>query len=276
MKRGTGSMPVLFLCAVLLSSQLCAQEPRRIPVISIIIDDMGTHLDSGERVLRLHGPVACSFLPDAAHTGRLAEAAFASGKEIMLHLPMESADRRRLDDGALTLDMTRQQFSRTLRADLASVPHVQGVNNHMGSLLTRHPGHMLWLMQELQQQQSLFFVDSRTTAFTVARQLAQENGIPNTERNVFLDDQLDELSIKHEFERLLNLAREKGSAVAIGHPHPQTLALLERQLPRLAREQGIRLIPVGELIRLQQKDEQTWQASLSPSHRVVKNSKLSP
>jgi polysaccharide deacetylase 2 family uncharacterized protein YibQ len=270
MKRRTGLLwPVLLLCAAFVSAVAWAAQPSR-PVISIIIDDMGKTLDGGRRVLGLDGPVACAFLPQASYTPELARAAHAAGKEVMLHLPMDSVDGRRLDAGAVTLDMTRREFVAALAANLAAVPYVQGVNNHMGSLLTRHPGHMLWLMQALQQRTPLFFVDSRTTVATVARQVAYENGVPSTERNVFLDNELDTQALDYQFDRLLRLARKHGSAVAIGHPHAQTLALLERRLPGLQAE-GIELVPVAHVIDIQQEDPQTWQASWSPSHKAAKN-----
>jgi len=269
MRQRTGFWPVLFF-VLLLAPSLQAQEAYTQPVISIIIDDMGKRLVSGQRVLALPGPVACAFLPQAPYTSELAAEAFGKGKEVMLHLPMDAVSGHRLDAGAVTLEMTRHQFMRTVKQNLDAVPYVKGINNHMGSLLTRHPGHMLWLMQVMQQQDALFFVDSRTTAATVARQIAAESGVPSTERNVFLDHKLDTQTLEYEFNRLLQLARKQGSAVAIGHPHPQTLALLERRLPQL-EQQGIRLLPVGELINHQREVEHSWQASWSHSQKAAKN-----
>ncbi len=273
MHSRTGLWPVLSLCAGLYGGQAPAVaealEPAA-PAIAIVIDDLGKRLGPGQRVVGLPGPVACAFLPREPHTAALAKAAHSRGKEVLLHLPMDSVDGRRLDQGAVTLDMTESQFARTLQANLELVPHAVGINNHMGSLLTRHPGHMFWLMQEILRRPSMFFVDSRTTVATVARQVAWENGVPSIERNVFLDNQLDESEIVFQFKRLLRLARRDGTALAIGHPHPQTLALLERQIPKL-RQQGIQLLPVSDLIELQQQGEQTWQASWSPSHKGAKN-----
>lgn len=271
MKQRTGPLrPVLCFCAALLAQLPAVGAQPSPPVISIIIDDMGKTLGEGRRTLGLHGPVACAFLPRAPYSRELAIAAHAAGKEVMLHLPMDSVDGRRLDAGAVTLNMTRREFVDAVDANLAAVPYVRGINNHMGSLLTRHPGHMLWLMQALQRHAPMFFVDSRTTVATIARQVAHENGVPSTDRNVFLDNQLNVDEMEYQFDRLLRLARKYGSAVAIGHPHPQTLALLEQRLPTL-KGQGIRLLPVAELIRLQQEDEHTWQASWSPSHKAAKN-----
>ncbi len=270
MKQRTGLWPVLFLC-VGFSPLAQAEDTFPVtPAISIIIDDMGKRLDNGRRVLALPGPVACSFLPGERHTEQLARRAASIGREVLLHLPMESVDGRRLDAGAVTLDMTEGQFVATVEADLRSVPYAIGINNHMGSLLTRHPGHMLWLMRVMQRQAPMVFVDSRTTVATVARRIALENGVPATERNVFLDNELGAEAIAFQFERLLGLAEKQGTALAIGHPHPQTLALLEQRIPQL-RERGIRLLAVRDLIDIQQQGENTWQASWSPSHRDVKN-----
>ena len=268
MRLRTGFWPVLFY--VLLVMVPAHAQESVVPVISIIIDDMGKQLEPGQRVLDLPGLVACAFLPQAPHTSELASEAFSSGKEVMLHLPMDAVGGHRLDAGAVTLEMTRKQFFKTVRENLDAIPHVSGINNHMGSLLTRHPGHMLWLMQVMQQQSSLFFVDSRTTAWTVARRVAAENGVPSTERNVFLDHKLDAQTLDYEFNRLLQLARKQGSAVAIGHPHPQTLTLLEKRLPQL-KQQGVRLLPVSELIDYQHEVNHTWQAFWSHSPKAVKN-----
>ncbi len=242
------------------------------PVVSIIIDDLGKRESSGRRAVDLPGPVACAFLPHARHSVSLATAAHGARKEVLLHLPMQSMDGRPLDPGALRLDMTEQEFGQMLAEDLAAIPYVSGINNHMGSLLTRHPGHMLWLMRALRRHGDLYFVDSRTTDATVARRLARETGVPSTERRVFLDNEAQPRAIAAQFERLIGLARREGAALAIGHPYPQTLAFLEQELPKLARR-GVRLVPVAELIRLQQQEEQTWQASLSHSPRAARNSK---
>lgn len=234
-----------------------------IPEIAIIIDDMGTRLDAGRRVIGLPGPVACAFLPYAPHTDNLARQAHRRDKEVMLHLPMATVEGRPLDRGGLTLDMTEAELITTLTADLARVPHAVGVNNHMGSLLTRHPGHMLWLMRELRRREGLFFVDSRTTRHTVAQLLAFENAIPSVSRDVFLDDEPTAEGVTREFRRLLGLARRNGSALAIGHPHPATLDLLERELPRLAG-QGVKLVPIARLVERRHEREHLWRASLSP------------
>ena len=274
MKKITGLWPVVFLLAGWMQLAQAATPGRPAVLISIVIDDMGKRMETGQRVLALPGQVACAFLPRAKHTHKLAERANRQGHEVLLHLPMESVDGRPLDAGAVTLAMTENEFVRTVLDDLGRVPHASGVNNHMGSLLTRHPGHMRWLMEAMQQRGPLFFVDSRTTKATVALQLAEENGIPATRRNVFLDDSRDPEAITLQFHRLIALAREQGSALAIGHPYPQTLAVLEKQLPQLAR-QGVQLVSVRELIERQQEDVKTWQAYWSPSHRGSKNSKPS-
>lgn len=212
------------------------------PRIAIIIDDLGYALAAGERVINLPGPVACAVLPQAPYSKHLARAVHASGKEVLLHLPLQAIDSTApREAGDLHLDMSRAQFADAFARHLSAVPHVSGVNNHQGSMLTRHPGHMTWLMDEMAARDNLFFVDSFTTAASVALSIAREVGIPALRRNVFLDADQTPASIAREFEHLKKTARQNGFAVGIGHPYPATLDFLERELPRLA-EDGIELI----------------------------------
>lgn len=231
------------------------------PKVAIIIDDIGDRLLPGRRAIDLPGPVAFAFLPHAPHSASLAQLAHGRGREVLLHLPMQAVEDGPLGPGAVMMDMEKSEFLRVVRENLLSLPFVAGVNNHMGSLLTRHPGHMTWLMQELKARGNLFFVDSRTTAQTVAEQMAVEQGVPVLRRHVFLDHDASPEAVEREFERLLALSRRQGYAIAIGHPYPSTLAVLERRLP-LLKSQGIELIPLRTVLIRQQEDK-TWQASLS-------------
>lgn len=245
-----------WLCLLLLACAPASAQP--VPVISIIIDDLGLNLQAGQRVVDLPVPVACAFLPHAPHTRELALRAHTVHKEVILHLPMATVDHRPLDPGGVTLDMTQGQFIATLQEDLAAVPHVSGINNHMGSLLTRHPGHMMWLMHEMRRHDRLFFVDSRTTVDTVARRVADEHGVPSVDRDVFLDSDPDLEAVRFQFRRLLALARRNGSATAIGHPHASTLRVLEEELSWL---EGVRVVPVADVIQVQRGRETQWQQS---------------
>ena len=161
--------------------------------IAIIIDDLGNNLHQGQELISLPYQLTYSFLPMRPYSKRLANIAATSGKEVMVHLPMQSAGHSKLGDGALTLELTQQEFQQSVRISLDSVPHAKGVNNHMGSLLTQHPGHMSWLMEVLSDHQnSLYFVDSKTTAMTVAGQIAREHLVPHIARDVFIDSSKQE------------------------------------------------------------------------------------
>ncbi len=252
---------------------VAADSTPTTPVVAIIIDDLGNKLSWGKRALNLPGPIALSFLPHTPHAKALANKAHAAGKEVMLHLPMESESNHKLGPGGLTLHMTEQKLHQTTRKALESVPHVIGLNNHMGSLLTRHPGAMSWLMDAVKAHGGLFFVDSRTTGSTVASRVAREKQLPTVRRDVFLDNVRSKSAIKKEFNRLLKLAKKQGYAVGIGHPYPVTMRVLKQELARLSAS-GIRLIPLSQMVQMQMGDKQ-WQASLSHSPKVAKNLKRS-
>jgi len=145
--------------------------------------------------------------------------------------------------------MSREAFGNAFEKALSSVPHVIGVNSHRGSLLTQHPGHMQWLMEEIGARQNLFFIDSYTTHRSVALKIAGEAGVDARKRDVFLDPDPSPETVAREYARMKKLADQRGSIVVIGHPYPATLELLERELPRLA-DQGYELVRISELMRV--------------------------
>jgi polysaccharide deacetylase 2 family uncharacterized protein YibQ len=224
---------------------VAAQQAAR---VVLIIDDMGNSLDLGLQALALPGAINYAFLPHSPHSRQLATAAHQQAKEVLLHAPMSNLHNYPTGPGTLRPIMNRQQFLQTLHDDLAAVPHVRGLNNHMGSLLTQLRQPMNWLMSALKQQQ-LYFVDSRTSPRTIAASVAKQHQLPTLKRDVFLDNKRTEQAIDFQFRKLTRLAKQRGIAVAIGHPYPETLAYLKRELPSLAA-QGIRLTLASSALEL--------------------------
>lgn len=215
--------------------------------IAIIIDDIGYNLPLGHQAVAIDAPLTLAVLPFTPGASRLAEAGHRSGKEIMLHAPMSNFMDKKLGPGALTPALDKPAFLQVLRDNIRDIPHVRGVNNHMGSELTTLAKPMQWLMEELLEQ-NLYFIDSLTNSDSVAYSTAREYGVTSQKRDVFLDNTQDEQAIEKAFNKLLRRARRNGYAIGIGHPYPETLAVLERLLPGLS-EQGVRLVPVSSLIR---------------------------
>ena len=214
----------------------------RMPKLVLVIDDLGQNAARDARVLALPGPVAMAILPDTRNATDLAERAKAAGKTVMLHLPMAPAG----GPYAWQPQLPSAELDRRLTSALAKVPHASGVNNHMGSQMTDRQQPMASLMRQLQQRH-LFFLDSRTNAATVAAATAQRIGLASLSRDIFLDDDPSPEAVAMQFRAAVQLARKQGSVVMIGHPHPATLALLERELPKLAA-QGIDWVDIGQMI----------------------------
>ncbi len=173
-------------------------------------------------------------------------------REILLHLPMEPQGYPEVDPGpdAVLVGMARDRIADLLAAALAALPNVRGVNNHMGSAATSDAPTMDALMAELGSR-DLIFLDSLTSARSVAYDRARAAGVPAARNRIFLDaDHQDHAKIRRRLERLVEAARSTGFAVGIGHPHPATLAVLRAELPRLEAE-GVQLVTLSELLALQ-------------------------
>lgn len=220
---------------------------ERGPRAAIIIDDLGNSRRHARIVTELPYPLAVAVLPQAPHAVHTARQAHAAGKEVLVHMPMEPGDSGiRLDGSFLRAGMDREHLLATLRSNLAGIPYVQGVNNHMGSRLTARSQPMGWVMEALNQR-GLYFIDSRTTAATKGLKEAQAAGLPAAERDIFLDHDPAEEAVREQFRALLTRAREQGTALAIGHPHPVTLKVLREMLPKASRR-GVEIVPLREVV----------------------------
>ena len=215
--------------------------------LAIVIDDLGSDTAQADALFRLAYPLTLSVLPHHSGSTEIAEEAHRRGYQVMLHLPMASNAGDKDETIELHPGMDSSAVEKTFDAMLETVPYAAGVNNHEGSLGTSDQKLMDELMPLLYQNK-LFFIDSRTTAATVAESAAHSAGVSAASRNVFLDDDQSAAAIRKQFLLAIRDAREKGSALAIGHPHPETLQVLAEMLPE-AERQGVTLVHASDLAR---------------------------
>lgn len=227
-------------------SELPAAGPPR---LAIVIDDLGNDSAAAERIAGWPYAVSGAVLPALPGSARTAKELKDSGKQVLLHLPMEPREYPRMKPGpgVVLRSHSDEEIVRTLESDLDTVPGAAGVNNHMGSAATADPRVMRAVVRVLAKR-GLFFVDSRTTGSTVGQETAREENVRAVSRRVFLDDDATEPAVTKAFGELVAHARAEGFAVGIGHPYAPTLAVLERELPTL-ESRGVKLVPVGDLAR---------------------------
>ena len=225
------------------------------PVLSLVIDDLGYSLEHGESAIRLVGQHTYAILPGAIYSQQLARYAHEHNKEVILHLPMQSISSRAAHEPeALNEAMDEDELTRRVHNLLARIPFIRGVNNHMGSHLTEFDFFMRPVMDSIHQYDpSFYFLDSRTSPRSVAFIQAQEAGLRSVSRDVFLDNERHPEAILLQYNIWLERAREHGSAIAIGHPYPATLEVLQQNLA--ASGQSFRFIPISEMIGLREQQQ---------------------
>lgn len=218
------------------------------PRAAIVIDDLGQNLFHLEQLAQLDIPLSVAVIPGLPASVRTVELATRLGIEILLHQPMEPREETGKDAGAgvLLTSMDEAELRSRVRAGIAAVPGAVGVNNHMGSLFTENAAGVAALMAELREH-DLFWLDSRTTAASLGVSSARAAGIPAIDRDVFLDAELDPDFIRGQVRKLVAIARRRGAAVGIGHPHPETIAVL-RELRDELLASGVDLVPVSALV----------------------------
>lgn len=218
------------------------------PSVAIIIDDVGYDKQIACQFLDLGIPLTLSVLPHSPFNKAIARAADAKNIEIMLHLPMEPREYPRVNPGpgVLLTSMTPDELIRQLEEDIADVPHVKGVNNHMGSKMTTISTQMYQIFSVLKKH-DLFFIDSRTSPATLCKPSARLLHVPFSERDVFLDNSLSTDYIDHQLDILVEIACRNGQAIGIGHPHAATLRVIKRNLAWM--EEKVTFVPASRLVR---------------------------
>lgn len=223
-------------------------------LVAVVIDDLGLDRARSQAALALPGPLTAAFLPYAPNVAAQAKAARRAGHELMVHMGMEPANPH-IDPGpmALRVGMDAATLRATMGKALAQFDGYVGLNNHMGSLLTADRDAMTVVLDEAKRR-GLLFLDSRTTADSVAGALARTLDVPHAERSVFLDHERTPEAVRTQLNALAAKARQTGFAIGIGHPVDVTIAALREWLPTL-EAQGIAMVPLSTIVALQQQKQ---------------------
>ncbi len=217
--------------------------------IAIVIDDLGMDVKQAREILSLPAKITLAVIPGLVQSKKIAELAKQNNREVLIHLPMEYRGKNgKPAAGMLRSDMTPMEFLTTVSDDVESVPGAVGINNHEGSALTENKEAMKFLMAELKAR-SLMFLDSLTSARSVAYSTAKEFGLKSGKRDVFLDnDSENPAAIEKQLDELVEIARRNGKAIGIGHPHPATIAELRKWTAVNGAGRGIEIVPVSRLL----------------------------
>lgn len=207
-------------------------SPAHAGKLSIVIDDFGYRPQQENQVLALPDAISVAVLPNAPHAREMATKAHNGGHEVLIHLPMAPLSKQPLEKDTLRPEMSSDEIDRIIRDAVNKVPYAVGLNNHMGSAMTSSLFGMQKVMQSLSHY-NFYFLDSMTIGNSQSMRAAAGTGVKVIKRKVFLDDTQNEADIRVQFNRAIQLARRNGSAIAIGHPHPSTVRVLQQMVYNL-------------------------------------------
>lgn len=252
------------LCVV--TGVLALAAPVFAGKLAIVIDDFGYRPHTENQVLAMPSALSVAVLPNAPHAREMATKAHQAGHEVLIHLPMAPISKQPLEKDTLRPDMSSEEIERIIREAVNNVPYAVGLNNHMGSAMTSSLFGMQKVMQALGRY-NLYFLDSMTIGNSQAMRAAAGTGVKVIKRKVFLDDTQNEADIRRQFNRAVELARRNGSAIAIGHPHPSTVRVLQQMIPTLPSD--ITLVHASSLLNEPQIDTST--PNLTPPGSAPRN-----
>jgi len=226
-----------------------AEKNKRVPLIAIIIDDVGFDPKIADAISRIDSNFTISILPGSPYGKRIAQSLHSRGIQIMLHLPMEPLQYPSVDPGygAILSNMAPDQVVKLLNRNLEAIPYIEGVNNHMGSRLTTLSPQMTQILRVLKKRQ-LFFIDSLTSNRSKGRDSANVIELMFASRDIFLDNVRDRENIRKQLKELIRVARRNGKAIAIGHPYNETYTVLKEEISTLKK--NAKVVPVSQLVEV--------------------------
>ncbi len=230
------------------TSQAGAEEPPEGPCLAVVIDDMGQSQRKARKLLQILGSdLTWAILPFSLKTSEVVQLAADNDLEYLVHVPMEPKGYPQVDPGpgSIFVDMSPEQIRAVLANNMEQVPGAVGANNHMGSRFTEDKQGMQTVLEEIQSR-SLFFIDSLTSPRSKVKDICRELKLPVMRRDIFLDNVQDVEAIIEQLNKSERLARHRGSAVAIGHPYPETLTALAKWSKE--RDSGVKLVKLSQLI----------------------------
>ncbi|QOC24026.1 divergent polysaccharide deacetylase family protein [Wenzhouxiangella sp. AB-CW3] len=242
---------MLAVALILFCLPATADQPAR---VAVVIDDLGYLQTNDRRVLGLDERVAVAIIPDGPLAPTLSRHAAGQQREVLIHMPLPGIlhDDCKYRATCIEPQWTPMRMAAHLQWATQRVEHAIGLNNHQGSRFTTDGDAVNRLVGSIDLLERLhgtrlFVLDSYTVPGSLLKQQARKAGLPSGRRHVFLDHDPQPEAIAKAWKSLIAVARERGSAIAIGHPHQTTVEFLENHIPRLD-EQGVELVPVSHLM----------------------------
>ncbi|MGI5101040.1 divergent polysaccharide deacetylase family protein [Treponema vincentii] len=226
------------------------EKPRRLAPyagnLTFVFDDAGHNLDQLEYFLRLPFPCTIAVLPGLRYSSESARRIRKAGKQVILHQPMQSVDLHiNPGPGAVTPGLSAEQIKNIVRKNLEEIWPVAGMNNHEGSLMTADEAAMRAVL-DVVAEKHIFFLDSRTTAKSVVPKVAKEKNMVVWERAIFIDNDKSRAAMETQIKKGLSIARQKGSAIMIGHVFTVELAQLLTEMYPALIEEGFSLSAIAQ------------------------------
>jgi len=254
-----GIFPILLILAVaiivfIIILYKAPSKPRYEAQVAFVLDDWGYNLNNIDALFQIDRPVTLAVLPHLRYSKEISDRVqkHSRGYDLILHLPLESKSGRAQERDTIRRNMQKERILSILKDDIEGVPGIIGVSNHQGSRATEDREIMKTILEELKRR-DLFFLDSRTTPVSVCGNISRKIRLKYAERSVFLDlgqkkdEKQNRAYIKKQIKELINIAKIKGSAIAIGHDRKLTLEVIKDSIPEIEKE-NIEIVPLKKLV----------------------------
>ncbi len=218
------------------------------PVIVIIIKGLGLSASTTERALELPTDVTLGFSPYSPSIEEWVDRAKKTGHEIVLGVPMETENYNINDPGpyALIKASSKEDNITRLKMLLGLIDGYSAIYSNQKEVFSNSINSVKPILEELKKQRKYYIYGKGYADFSLI-QVANGLNYPLLVNDVLLDDDISSKAINQKLRDIEKIAKEKGYVVAMAHPYPITIRMLERWLPDV-EEKGLKIVPASFLL----------------------------
>lgn len=224
--------------------------PQKSGILAIVIDDFGYGGEGTEEMLAVSVPITAAIMPFSPSSAEDCQRVKEAGKEMMIHMPMESLTGKAswVGDKGVFRNMTDEEIKARVREAFDIVTDATALNNHMGSAIMEDKRCLSAVMEVVAEKNGVF-LDSMTTPNSVSGEVCANQGVPLLKRKVFLDSTDDKEKVKKNLREAGERALNEGAAIAIGHVGPEggniTVQAIQEVAPEL-QAKGVKFVTLSE------------------------------
>ena len=226
------------------------RRQNELPLVAIVITGLGHSRAATEMALATDDRIGLSFSPYAQSVSSWAAASRLAGHEMYVDVPMQTTGYPADDPGPYSILTSRSNAYniKYLQWAMSRFQGYVGLVAPMNEVVTSNMEVLQSLNEEIAKR-GVMIVTQRSHAQLLPEETSRKISVVSMAADVWLDEELTEMSIQARLATLEQTAQRNGFAIGVAQAYPLTIKQIKYWQQTLG-ERGVMLAPVSFLTKL--------------------------